>query len=197
VASSGNVPDDDDVLYPAAYDGVIAAAAVTRTGERAEISVRGDRLVLAAPGDDITSTRPGGTYATAKGTSDASAIISGVAALVKAKFPNISGKEIYHRLTATADDKGLPGRDADYGFGIVNPVRALTADVPPLAESPSPHPDASPQAQPSATGDTGLSTVLTGLLIVAVIGLLLVATIVLIVVLVYRRSRTSNRQGAP
>ena len=57
---------------------------------------------------------------------------------MKAKFPNLSGQEIYHRLVVTADDKGAPGRDAEYGYGIVNPVRALTADIAPLATSASP-----------------------------------------------------------
>jgi hypothetical protein len=45
---------------------------------------------------------------------------------------------VVHRLTATADDKGAPGRDPEYGYGIVNLVNALTADVPPLAPSPAP-----------------------------------------------------------
>jgi hypothetical protein len=57
---------------------------------------------------------------------------------VRAKFPNLSAVEVIHRLTATAIDKGPPGRDNLYGYGIVNLVGALTADVPPGSSSPSP-----------------------------------------------------------
>jgi hypothetical protein len=51
--------------------------------------------------------------------------------------------EVVHRLTATAIDKGDPGRDDLYGYGIVNLVGALTADVPPSASprSSTPKPD--------------------------------------------------------
>ncbi|MGF7238963.1 MAG: hypothetical protein ACQSGP_29025, partial [Frankia sp.] len=52
-------------------------------------------------------------------------------------YPNLSAAEVVHRLTATADDKWPAGRDPDYGYGIVNPVKALTADVPPLTPSPT------------------------------------------------------------
>ncbi len=109
---------------------------------------------------------------------------------MKAKFPNLSGREIYHRLVMTADDKGPPGRDAEYGYGIVNPVRALTADVPPLVESPSPNPDGSPQS-PQAQPDGGNGTSPT--LVFALLGVLIVAALVLVVVLIYRRSNAANQ----
>ena len=54
---------------------------------------------------------------------------------MRARFPKLSAVEVIHRLTATADDKGPPGRDDQYGYGIVNLVKALTADVPPLTPS--------------------------------------------------------------
>jgi type VII secretion-associated serine protease mycosin len=189
VASAGNAPDSKDVEYPAAFEGVIAAAAVNRSGARATVSVGGDRLVLAAPGEQITTTGPGGIHYTGSGTSQASALIAGVAALVKARFPNLSGREIYHRLVMTADDKGPPGRDAEYGYGIVNPVRALTADVPPLVESPSPNADASPQS-PHAQSTDGSGV---GFAVFAVLGVVLAAALVLVVVLIYRRSNATDR----
>ncbi len=114
---------------------------------------------------------------------------------MKAKFPNLSGREIYHRLVMTADDKGPPGRDAEFGFGIVNPVRALTADVPPLVESPSPNPDGSPQS-PQARPDSGAGSSPTRLAVFAVLSVVLVAALVLVVVLIYRRSNSSNRPQA-
>jgi subtilisin family serine protease len=90
--------------------------------------------MLAAPAVDIMSTESrlvtASGYAARTGTSDATAIIAGVAALVRSEFPELSAEEVIHRMTYTADDRGAPGRDDQYGYGIVNPVAALTADVP-------------------------------------------------------------------
>jgi subtilisin family serine protease len=129
--------------FPAAYPGVVSAAGVDRNGDHSAISVVAPYATLAAPSDDIVSTdsRSDGTqtgYLKGTGTSNSTAIIAGAAALVRAKFPTLSAAEVIHRLTATADDKGPPGRDDQYGFGIVNLVKALTADVPPLTPSATP-----------------------------------------------------------
>src|SRR5262249_32919679 len=139
VAAVGNTGTPDEP-FPAAYPGVVGAAGVDRDGNHATVSVVSAHAVLAAPADDImapdTLSRPGsnGSLA-ASGTSNSTAIIAGAAALVRAKFPRLSAVEVIHRLTATADDKGPPGRDDQYGYGIVNLVNALTADVPPLTPS--------------------------------------------------------------
>jgi type VII secretion-associated serine protease mycosin len=121
VAAVGNTPDDEGLVYPAAYPGVIGAAGIDRDGNHAPISVISPAADLAAPG-----------YASASGTSDATAIIAGVAALIRAKYPDLTAQDIIHRMTATADDRGTPGRDNQYGHGIINPLAALTADIPPL-----------------------------------------------------------------
>ena len=148
VAAVGNKPDVSDVVFPARYQGVIAAAGVDRNGDHAPFSVTGPAVVLSAPAADIETTNAGNGYAIGTGTSAATAIIAGTAALVRARFPNLSAKEVVHRLTATAIDKGPPGRDDQYGYGIVNLVGALTADVPPLQPSASPPPTASAHAAP-------------------------------------------------
>jgi subtilisin family serine protease len=106
-------------------------------------------MMLAAPGVDIVSTSTAGEYREATGTSGASAIVAGAAALVRSRFPDLSAEEVVHRLTATAIDKGPPGRDEEYGYGVLNIVGALTTDVPPLAAA-SP----SPTADPSFVGAT-------------------------------------------
>jgi hypothetical protein len=88
--------------------------------------------------------------------------------LVRAKYPNLSAAEVIHRLTATATDKGPPGRDNEYGYGVINIVAALTADVPPLSASPRPassgvdhSPDrSSAVAQPPGALSNGPSTLL-------------------------------------
>jgi hypothetical protein len=57
-------------------------------------------------------------------------------------------------MTATAIDKGKPGRDEEYGYGIVNPVGALTADVPPLSASPSSTPPTAGAQPPAPKGNS-------------------------------------------
>jgi subtilisin family serine protease len=121
-------------------------------------------------------------YGAGTGTSASAAIVAGAAALVRAKFPNLSAKEVIHRLTATAIDKGPKGRDDEYGYGIVNLVGALTADVPPLPSSPP----ASPPATASPKTSSGSPWM--GLLVVA--GVL--AVLVIIGVLVARRRRPTG-----
>lgn len=165
VASMGNSPTDDHVGYPAAYPGVVAVTATNENGTVTDFSLTGPEAVLAAPGKDIPVPTLDGGYALGYGTSDSTAIVAGVAALVRAKYPNMSAKEVIHRLEVTADDRGLPGRDDQYGYGIVNPVKALTADVPPLGQSPT------GTAQPSHPGNNETVLVLGGILL----ALLLVA----------------------
>jgi type VII secretion-associated serine protease mycosin len=137
VAGVGNAPSTS-VGYPAAYPGVLAVAGVDESGNHGAFSVSGPGVMLAAPGANILSTGLNHGYGYATGTSDSTAIVAGAAALVRARFPKLSAVEVIHRLTATAIDKGPPGRDNLYGYGIVNLVGALTADVPPGSSSPSP-----------------------------------------------------------
>jgi len=152
VAAVGNRPNVSAVEYPAAYPGVIAAAGVDRNGDHAAVSVTGPQVVLSAPAVDIVTTDKRGQtgYRKATGTSDATAIIAGAAALVRARFPTLSAAEVVHRLTATARDRGPRGRDEQYGFGVLDVVAALTATVPPPTAS------AIPTAAP--TGPAGDAT---------------------------------------
>jgi type VII secretion-associated serine protease mycosin len=137
VAAIGNKPDDALPAFPAAYDGVVAVGAVDQDGNSAAVSVTGSQMVVSAPGVRIVSSDKVG-YEVADGTSDATAIVAGAAALVRSRYPNLKAPEVIHRLTATATDKGPPGRDSQYGFGVLNIVDALKANVPPLTPSASP-----------------------------------------------------------
>ncbi|MEH1014076.1 type VII secretion-associated serine protease mycosin [Micromonospora sp. CPCC 206060] len=137
IAAAGNAPGDFGVTFPAALDGVVAVGAIDRSSNRSAVSATGRELQLAAPGADIYSTSYRGKYSSGTGTSNATAIVAGAAALVRSKYPHLPAQEVIHRLTATAVDKGAPGRDEEYGYGVLDIVAALTADVPPLGfESP-------------------------------------------------------------
>jgi type VII secretion-associated serine protease mycosin len=183
IAAAGNSPKDKQVIYPAAYPGVLAVGGVDESGNHASLSVTGPVVALSAPAINITLTNPGGNYRVrATGTSEATAIVAGAAALVRAKFPNLSATEVIHRLTATAIDKGPKGRDDQYGYGIVNLVGALTADVPPLQPSASPTPDA---AGPKSSGTTPLIWLFIGLALATA----LVLAIAVIIAVQHRPTR--------
>jgi type VII secretion-associated serine protease mycosin len=150
VAGAGNTNRDVFVPYPGGAEGVLTVGATDRAGNHASISVTAREVDLAAPGVDITSTDPGGGYSAGTGTSNSTAIVAGAVALVRAKYPNLSADEVIHRLTATATDKGPPGRDEQYGYGVLNLVAALTANVPPAGQV-NATANATPSSSPSTT----------------------------------------------
>nr|WP_204033461.1 S8 family serine peptidase [Micromonospora qiuiae] len=131
VAAAGNQPDDQHIGFPAAYPNVIAVGGINRDGRHADVSVIGQEIDIVAPAVEIYSTGINGGYRVGTGTSGAAAIVAGAAALIRAKYPYLPADEVAHRLTATAIDKGPPGRDDQYGYGVIDLVAALTADVPP------------------------------------------------------------------
>ncbi|GAB7043893.1 hypothetical protein JCM9533A_77440 [Catenuloplanes niger JCM 9533] len=154
VASTGNRPEQNIIGFPAYVDGVVAVGATDQLGNVSAISATGDKLSLAAPGVGLLG-ESGSNGQSGTGTSGAAAIVSGVAALVWSRYPELSAAEVVRRMTATAVDKGAPGRDPEYGFGIVDPVAALTADVPPLEASGEPtRGGASGQAAPAPERNT-------------------------------------------
>lgn len=132
VAAAGNRPDADAVTFPASLPMVVAVGGIAEDGGLAEFSVTGPEIRLTAPGDEIVTTRPGDEYAVASGTSFAAPIVAGAAALVRAAYPDLSADEVIHRLVTTAADAGPAGLDEQYGYGVVDIVAALTADVPPM-----------------------------------------------------------------
>lgn len=133
VAAMGNEDDHGASEYPGRYPEVLTVAAVDRRGAVADFSVRGPQAEIAAPGAEVVTTTVNDSgYCLCSGTSEATAVVSGAAALVRARYPDLSAAEVIHRLTATAVDAGPKGRDDAYGYGRLDVVRALTAKVPPL-----------------------------------------------------------------
>jgi type VII secretion-associated serine protease mycosin len=135
VAGAGNTSAQAIIAYPAAIEGVLVVGSTDRNDKHASFSVKDAKVQICAPGVGITTAEPQSRYANVDGTSASTAIVSGAAALVRAKYPQLSAAEVIHRLTATADDIGPPGRDPECGFGELNIVKALTADVPPLEKA--------------------------------------------------------------
>jgi len=185
VAGVGNRPVDLRVTFPAAYPGVLAAAGVDRNGNHADMSVTGPEVILAAPAVNVAITYPGGRYVTNNGTSLSTAILAGAVALVRAKFPSLSAAEVIHRLTATAIDKGPPGRDDEYGYGVVDLVAALTKDVPPL--TPSATPAATGAASPPAASQPSTTDRQAPLALLAALAVLVISAAAVGVIVAVRR----------
>jgi type VII secretion-associated serine protease mycosin len=131
VASAGNTGDRGNAVeYPGAYPGVLAVGAVDRRGRVARFSQHGPQVDIVAPGVDMYTAGLAGTYRLGWGSSNSAAIVAGAAALVRARYPELSAEQVVDRLTATAADRGDPGRDDHYGHGALDLVAALTAPQP-------------------------------------------------------------------
>jgi membrane-anchored mycosin MYCP len=123
-------------FYPASYPGVLSVGAVGQDGSRAPFSDLHSSVAVTAPGVNVTSTTPGG-YQAYNGTSFATAFVSGVVALVRSRYPRMSGPAVVKRIEETADGNTGPGT----GDGLVNPLLAVTAILAPaVAQSPGPTP---------------------------------------------------------
>ncbi|WP_322513688.1 S8 family peptidase, partial [Chloroflexus sp.] len=126
VAASGNERAEGNTPnYPAAYPETIAVGATGYSDEVTSFSNTGDYLDLVAPGIDIATTLPGNSYATATGTSFASPFVAGAAALVMTVRPDLSSNDVRCVLAISADDRGAPGRDGEYGYGRLNIFNAV------------------------------------------------------------------------
>jgi len=131
VGSAGN----NEVAYPATFDGCLAVSATTNQDTLSEASNYGPEVDLAAPGNGIWSTWTDGGYAyqqPARDTASASAFVAGITALVRSYAPQLSALEVTQILIDSADDLGEPGWDMYFGAGRVNAKRALELATPPV-----------------------------------------------------------------
>lgn len=126
VASVGNAPESS-VQYPARYPGVLAVASIDRTGNHASTSVVGAEVTVCAPGERLSVAGSNGGYVLASGTSGATAITAGVVALIRSLAPNLKANDVVALMASTALDRGAPGRDPLYGYGIIDASRSLVA----------------------------------------------------------------------
>ncbi|MFB8071844.1 type VII secretion-associated serine protease mycosin [Streptomyces californicus] len=133
VASAGNDGLGGNVkeTYPASFDGVLAVASSDRNNERAPFSQSGDFVGIAAPGVDMVSTVPGGGHCADNGTSFSAPYVAGVAALIRAKHRDWTQAQIVAQIQQTAE-RSVAGHDNAVGWGVVDPVRALTEDDRPI-----------------------------------------------------------------
>ena len=132
VAAAGNDSTNIDVVphFPASYllPNVVAVAATDASDQLAQFSNYGtSSVLLGAPGVKVLSTFPGGRYGYLSGTSMAAPVVSGAAALLRAREPGLSVSAVRQRLRDTADPvPGLATKTA--AGGRVNIFRMIAAD---------------------------------------------------------------------
>ncbi|NJN19474.1 MAG: S8 family serine peptidase, partial [Oscillochloris sp.] len=160
VAASGNEQQEGNApSYPAAYPDVLAVGATGNTDIVTGFSNTGDYVDISAPGVGLWTTLPGGGYGPPNGTSFSSPYVAAAAGLVLTLRSDLGFFDVSCVLMASADDKGAPGKDPEYGYGRLNALRALqlaqtyngcplTAPVPDPLPQPAPEPQPAPQPAP-------------------------------------------------
>jgi subtilisin family serine protease len=137
VASAGNDgawgnPEN----IPASCDGTFTVAALAPSLDRTFWSSFDAAVDISAPGEDILSAdssvadRSDTPHQFLSGTSMASPVVAGAAALVIEQHPGWTPDEVQDQLTSTAKDLGVTGRDPNYGWGIVDAAAAVGAAAP-------------------------------------------------------------------
>jgi subtilisin family serine protease len=111
--------------FPADYPGVISVGAVNSGGTVAGFSSDNLSVQVAAPGVNVPAQGRDGEYWYVSGTSPACALVAGVAALIKSRYPALAPDLVANALTSTTSDRPAAGYDSQVGFGIVNAAAAL------------------------------------------------------------------------
>jgi len=127
IAAAGNAGPKSPPLYPAADPDVIAVTAINSQNGLFRMANRGSYIAVAAPGVEILALAPGGAYETTTGTSVAAAHVSGVVALLLQRNPSLKPAEIRTILMSTAHPLGEKGPNPEFGAGLVDAYRAVSA----------------------------------------------------------------------
>jgi membrane-anchored mycosin MYCP len=134
VAAAGNVAQDqrgkESAAYPASYKGVLSVAAVDEAGTIADFSNIKSRIDVSAPGQNVISTLGDGYAGGLQGTSFGAPYAAGVAALVRAKHPELKYQQVVNRILITAEG----GNGQGSGYGMISPLQAVSALVDPNAQ---------------------------------------------------------------
>nr|WP_285727460.1 S8 family serine peptidase [Psychromicrobium sp. YIM S02556] len=140
VAAAGNSESGiSQVGAPATIPGVVAVAGLNRDGQvSTSASTQGITIAVAAPAEKLVGALPGNNYADWSGSSGAAPIVSGVAALIRAKYPTMPAAQVINRIIRTAKPAGGAVPNSQYGWGILDAAAALSADVAPVTVSPLP-----------------------------------------------------------
>ncbi len=130
-AAAGNAAGPID--YPASLPDVNAVGSINRSGAHSTFSNTGPELDFVAPGESVITTDrvgalgwdPTGDYTFVNGTSYSTPLAAGIAALVLSVSPGLNAAQVEQLLRDSCTDKGSPGLDNTFGYGLVNANQAL------------------------------------------------------------------------
>ena len=170
VAAAGNSTSSLP-SYPAAYDGALSVSAVDFDKNLSYYSNFGSTIDVAAPGGDLSADSNGDGYGDGvlstsgddssgnvtfnyvfyQGTSMATPHVAGVAALMKSLAPGMTPAQLEGLLAGgtITQDLGSPGRDDNYGYGLID-ARAAAAAAQTLGGGPPPGQTPTLSVTPSA-----------------------------------------------
>lgn len=139
VAAAGNRGSGtSQVGAPATMPGVLTVGGLDRNGEASwDASSQGITIGVSAPSEELVGVSQGGAYVSWEGTSGATPIVAGVAALVRAAHPDLDAANVIHRITATAVPVGGEELSPIYGHGLLDASAAVSASVPRIDGSPA------------------------------------------------------------
>ncbi|MDP2172991.1 MAG: S8 family serine peptidase [Candidatus Cloacimonadaceae bacterium] len=132
VAAGGN-SNNSVPIYPAAYQNVVAVAALLNNGIKVSTSSFGAFISVSAPTEAVGSISGGTGYTlVSNATSYASPIASSLAALIRSYNPAWTNAQVVNQLVATCDfiDNLNPGKENTLGQGKLNAWRALSETNP-------------------------------------------------------------------
>ena len=127
VAAAGNGGPNASPLYPAAWPQALAVTAVDPDRQLYPLANRGAYVAIAAPGVDLITAAPGAGQPLLSGTSMASAHLTGVAALLLQLAPDTPPLALAALLQRYSEDLGTPGRDTEFGAGLLNACASAEA----------------------------------------------------------------------
>lgn len=204
VAAAGNAhgrsPGPDPVPYPAGYPDVIGVGAIGADGARLADSQVGSYVDITAPGADVTAAVPPSGLGSFTGTSFAVPFVSATAALIMSRYPRTAAptglsrvRDVTARITGTADPAPDSRPGTQYGYGVLNPYRAVT-EVPATAAPAARH--------PLGAADRGRGTVAAAdsrgdALVLSGVAVALAGAVLLLASVLSRGARRRWRPGEP
>lgn len=131
IAAGNGAKKGNKSSSPANCDGAFPVGATDANDRVAAFSTHQPYVAISAPGVSVLSTyldaKTGKhTYAFLSGTSMATPMVAGLAALLLSEHGTWTPQQVRDRIVATADDKGARGKDPYYGAGRINAARALS-----------------------------------------------------------------------
>lgn len=190
----------DTVNYPAAYRGVISVGAFNSNFIKAAFSSHRPYVTLTAAGAGMVAATPPSGYTTVSSTSAASAVVTGIVALIRARFPRLSPSQVRTALIKGTVYRPPGGRSDGSGYGTADAARALAvaASLAPARSTPATSaPSATPTSAVPAPGAAGHGAGnLTVLLAGAGIALAALLALTLVVVRMRRRRRSGASRPA-